>query len=375
MAKPYYVIEVRPPDAPADRFEIEDAELILGRSKKRADIILADSQASSSHAKLSFDGRAVTLTDLQSTNGTTVDGRKISSEVRLSRGRSFKIGETEVVLTEIEGDEPPTMPLHIDEATRALDPSQLLAEAGAAAHNPDATVAFDRASIPIGDFERGWTGGQPQAEDDPEDEPHSGRLVGGVIGVLALVLAAYAIAIAVLLAIQPSADDLGLTSLEADHPASAPMAIANSSWRFVNTEYRFVSVLGSNRYENVERHYKRAAAAYATVIDKEASRPDKREAVATLLESAETCKHGARMMAKKLDDLRLGLFITMGVAVVSGLLIFFGLRRTGGFLLLAGVIGPMAVRQPVHPEPLIFTGVFALLAIAAIVSGFLLARR
>ncbi len=385
MSEAYYVIEVQPPDAPADRFEIDDDELILGRSKKRADIIVPDAQASGTHAKLCFDGVNVTLEDLKSTNGTSKDGKKLSSVVRLAANEFFLIGETIITLTDVVVPEPETVKL---DSAPILDGDETMNRflPPVEQQGSDATVAFDRASIPVGGFEESWQPEAPQPEPDaqPEDDDGEdddtesgggGRVVGGVIGIIALVLVVYAIVIGVLTAIPPSPGDLGLVELDEAHPTSQLMAVANVSWKFANTEYRFVSVLGSDSYENVRIHHEKAAKAYKTVLDTDADRADRREALELLMRESDYAKRGTSRLAKNLDGMRLGMYITMGVAVLAGLLIFFGLRRIGGFLMLAGVVGPLLTKQPVLIEPLIFTGILGLFAIASIVSGFLLAKR
>ncbi len=73
-------------------FTVRDA-VVLGRSPE-ADIELADPYASEFHLRLvSRDGRLV-LTDLGSTNGTYVNGRRVTAPVELNRGDAIQVGKT-----------------------------------------------------------------------------------------------------------------------------------------------------------------------------------------------------------------------------------------------------------------------------------------
>ncbi len=66
--------------------------LLIGR-QAGADLLLAEDLVSRRHAVLSFDGREVTLEDLGSTNGTQVNGQRITS-VRVEEGDRILVGET-----------------------------------------------------------------------------------------------------------------------------------------------------------------------------------------------------------------------------------------------------------------------------------------
>jgi hypothetical protein len=66
---------------------------VIGRGDQ-ATVRLADTGASRQHARLDYDGRQVTLTDLGSANGTTVNGRRIAGAVPLNPGDELVIGAT-----------------------------------------------------------------------------------------------------------------------------------------------------------------------------------------------------------------------------------------------------------------------------------------
>jgi diguanylate cyclase (GGDEF)-like protein len=76
-------------------FPIEKSELIVGRGEQ-SDIFIDDEDVSRSHAKVEVTADAILLKDLGSTNGTLVNGRKIT-ERRLEDGDRIQIGNLTVL--------------------------------------------------------------------------------------------------------------------------------------------------------------------------------------------------------------------------------------------------------------------------------------
>lgn len=72
--------------------EITDVT-VLGRSDE-SDVVLADSYASDFHMRLVSQGSGMILHDLGSTNGTYVNGRRISAPTELRRGDTIQVGKT-----------------------------------------------------------------------------------------------------------------------------------------------------------------------------------------------------------------------------------------------------------------------------------------
>ena len=70
--------------------------MTIGRSG--ADFTLNDTEASRQHAALEIRGDIVLLNDLRSTNGTLVDGRKITEPTELQDKSEFQIGGTTLML-------------------------------------------------------------------------------------------------------------------------------------------------------------------------------------------------------------------------------------------------------------------------------------
>lgn len=80
---------------PKEKISIAHPPLVIGRLSN-VDVVLADPNVSRRHAELSLDGSTWTLTDLGSTNGSFVNGRRIS-ESALNHGDRLTFGASELV--------------------------------------------------------------------------------------------------------------------------------------------------------------------------------------------------------------------------------------------------------------------------------------
>jgi pSer/pThr/pTyr-binding forkhead associated (FHA) protein len=102
------VIQVVRPGVSAEIVELDDASLI-GRGRDCA-VVLHDAAVSKWHARLHFDGRRASIEDLNSTNGTHVNGRRMigGSTLPLRRGDRMSIGGNQLVfVTVVRRAQPP----------------------------------------------------------------------------------------------------------------------------------------------------------------------------------------------------------------------------------------------------------------------------
>ena len=76
-------------------------EIIIGRGST-ATVILSDSGASRHHARILWSGKIAGLEDLQSTNGTTLNGTRVTSSP-LEQGDVIQIGGTKLVFKILPG--------------------------------------------------------------------------------------------------------------------------------------------------------------------------------------------------------------------------------------------------------------------------------
>ncbi|RLE16800.1 MAG: hypothetical protein DRJ08_04920 [Acidobacteria bacterium] len=76
-------------------YEIRHSPVIIGRSE--CDVVLDDPECSRKHAELTVKANGVYLKDLNSTNGTFMDGIRIN-EVKLNDKDEFAIGSVTIML-------------------------------------------------------------------------------------------------------------------------------------------------------------------------------------------------------------------------------------------------------------------------------------
>ncbi len=91
-----HCLEMGPPDAPVASYPIGMLGAKLGRAAP-ADIVFSDKRISRRHCEVEVKGGEMVVTDLQSTNGTFIDGQKIDSPTVLPAESELMLGD--VILT------------------------------------------------------------------------------------------------------------------------------------------------------------------------------------------------------------------------------------------------------------------------------------
>lgn len=86
------VLFVRSESQQGQEFEVGDV-VVMGRSNE-ADVVLDDPYASDFHLRLVSQEGGMMLHDLGSTNGTYVNGRRVSAPTELKRGDTIQVGKT-----------------------------------------------------------------------------------------------------------------------------------------------------------------------------------------------------------------------------------------------------------------------------------------
>jgi hypothetical protein len=84
---------IRKGDKVGTEYPLPKESRILGRSK-RADIQVPGAKVSRKHAEVYFDDGVYRLRDLNSSNGTLVNGRRLQEEIAISSGDRIQIGHT-----------------------------------------------------------------------------------------------------------------------------------------------------------------------------------------------------------------------------------------------------------------------------------------
>jgi hypothetical protein len=93
---PEVVIEVREPGKAPRRVSLTGAPMRIGRAPE-CELVLKDSRASRRHARLHARDGVLVLTDLGSTNGTRVNGHRVT-ELVLGAGDKILIGDTNLTV-------------------------------------------------------------------------------------------------------------------------------------------------------------------------------------------------------------------------------------------------------------------------------------
>jgi pSer/pThr/pTyr-binding forkhead associated (FHA) protein len=79
--------------APYDRYQIDSAEIFIGRDPKKCQIVLDDPEVSTVHAVIRKNNIEIILEDLNSSNGTILNAERIN-RATLATGDEFVIGST-----------------------------------------------------------------------------------------------------------------------------------------------------------------------------------------------------------------------------------------------------------------------------------------
>jgi hypothetical protein len=104
-------------DIDGQRHPLVAARTVIGRGSD-ADITIPDAGTSRKHVEILWDGERAMVRDLGSTNGTELQGRKVS-EAPLPPDATITIGRTNIVFRIVAQASPPRPP--VPDATRAFD--------------------------------------------------------------------------------------------------------------------------------------------------------------------------------------------------------------------------------------------------------------
>ncbi len=107
-------------DIAGKRHQLTKGRTVIGRGSD-ADITISDAGTSRKHVEILWDGERAMVRDLKSTNGTMLDGRKVS-EAALPPDSTVTIGRTDIVFNVVAQAAPPPRPtISAEDATRAYD--------------------------------------------------------------------------------------------------------------------------------------------------------------------------------------------------------------------------------------------------------------
>lgn len=92
MAGPQYRLVVRQGPIPGQIFELNKSEITIGRDISN-DFVINDAEVSRSHAKLTLEVDRYKIEDLNSTNGTYIDGQRLIGPHLLAIGEIIMFGD------------------------------------------------------------------------------------------------------------------------------------------------------------------------------------------------------------------------------------------------------------------------------------------
>jgi predicted component of type VI protein secretion system len=105
MAALDYQLTMRSGPTPGKTFPIEGEEMLLGRDLAN-EIAISDPEVSRRHARFYMQDENVMVEDLGSTNGSFLNGERISSPQQLRAGDVITLGESIVLVFENAGYDP-----------------------------------------------------------------------------------------------------------------------------------------------------------------------------------------------------------------------------------------------------------------------------
>jgi hypothetical protein len=126
-------------------YRLEASEIIIGRDANNG-VAINDAEVSRKHARLSLHGSAYVIQDLGSTNGTFVNGQRITGSQVLNIGDTVSFGENIVVIYEAALDPNATV-ISSAQIPRAVAPVQRPAPAPSYITPPIPTPVYTPAQV------------------------------------------------------------------------------------------------------------------------------------------------------------------------------------------------------------------------------------
>lgn len=169
--------------------ELPEGEISLGRSRS-CTVPLKDPSVSRSHALLMIRDGEVSLRDLNSSNGTFVNGARLAAELTVQDGDRILFGETEAILRIVPPPENPLATVHVDldslfcESCKAPFPAHLMVCTNCGARRGDSPPSRPGITTPAampafsGTGSRQVLASAPVAAAPPAAPPPAAQLTG-----------------------------------------------------------------------------------------------------------------------------------------------------------------------------------------------------
>ena len=105
MSSQTYQLVMRAGPNPGKSFMLSKSEIVIGRDVN-VDVVINTAEVSRRHARLYLDGNVYVLEDLGSTNGTFVNGQRLTTPVSLRSGDLIMLGEAATLVYEASQFDP-----------------------------------------------------------------------------------------------------------------------------------------------------------------------------------------------------------------------------------------------------------------------------
>lgn len=92
MAPQSFQLLMKTGPTPGKAYPLDNGELTIGRDVSN-EIVVNDAEVSRNHARITIQGDSYVLEDLGSTNGTFVDGQRLTEPYILHHGQTISLGE------------------------------------------------------------------------------------------------------------------------------------------------------------------------------------------------------------------------------------------------------------------------------------------
>jgi len=189
MAKGQYRLVMRQGPVPGQIFELTKDEVSIGRDIAN-DFVINDAEVSRRHAKLTLEGDRYKIEDLNSTNGTYIDGQRLIGPHLMAIGEIIMFGDNVGVIFDGEPAEPGM------EVTRQSDlgatPVSAIPTPADSYAQPQTVLPSQMTNIPAPVEEA--AGIEPETEEGTAKKPANSWLMAGcgcAIVVLLLLIALF----------------------------------------------------------------------------------------------------------------------------------------------------------------------------------------
>ncbi len=190
MAAPMYQLTMRSGPTPGKTYPIEMEEVFLGRDLAN-DVPISDPEVSRRHARFIMQADGIVLEDLGSTNGTFINGQRISTPQILHAGNVITFGENIVMVFEKASYDPDATVVASQAPGQPIQPGYQKPPQEAPLYQPAAQPAYQQPKP----SPQNYASKVPDRPYEPEKPQKKGLPVWLIIIIVAIVVVVCVIAV------------------------------------------------------------------------------------------------------------------------------------------------------------------------------------